>query len=149
MKLRIKFRKKNIKRLVIDSLSTLIVNAPIYTNTSELSVEDVVGENVIFSPPIVGDYIVKRFVYGFIDDLRELDSTNLFIGEASQSEEGATRDTISEFACDGIVSISFESLGGEYSRSMIIRKMRRTKNDEDIHPLEIGHKGIVVHDIMK
>lgn len=140
-------KKEGIKRLVIDSLSTLVINAPIYTTPSELSVQDVVGENVIFSPPIIGDYIVKRFVYGFIEKLRDLDSTNLLISEASQSGEYITRDTLSEFVCDGIVLISFESMGGAYSRSLIVRKMRNTKNDEDVHPVEISKKGMIIHKI--
>ena len=60
-------KDKKIKRLVIDSLSTLVINAPIYTTPNELAVQDVVGENIVFSPPIIGDYIVKRFVYDFIE----------------------------------------------------------------------------------
>jgi len=139
--------KDGIKRLVIDSLSTLVVNAPIYTTPNELAVQDIVGENIVFSPPIIGDYIVKRFVYDFIDNLRELNCTTLLIGEASQTGDYITRDTLSEFACDGIILLTFESLGGEFSRSLIVRKMRATKNDEDVHPLEISSKGIIVHKV--
>jgi circadian clock protein KaiC len=142
-------KKENIKRLVIDSLSTLVVNAPIYTTPSELAIKDVVGENIIFSPPIIGDYIVKRFVYDFIDQMRELDCTTLLIGEASQSGEFITRDTLSEFVCDGVVLITFESLGGDFSRSLIVRKMRQTKNDEDVHPMEIGKSGVIIHEVAK
>ncbi|MBI2631786.1 AAA family ATPase [Candidatus Pacearchaeota archaeon] len=142
-------KKEGIKRLVIDSLSTLVVNAPIYTTPSELAVKDVMGENIIFSPPIIGDFIVKRFIYSFIEQLRALDCTSLLISEASQSGEYISRDTLSEFVCDGVVLITFESLGGEFSRSLIVRKMRSTKNDEDVHPVEISEKGIIVHQIEK
>jgi len=140
-------KANNIKRLVVDSLSTLVINAPIYTTPNELAVQDVVGGNIVFSPPIIGDYIVKRFVYSFIEKLRELNCTSLLISEASQSGEYISRDTLSEFACDGIVLISFESMGGAYSRSLIVRKMRSTKNNEDVHPVEISQKGIIVHKI--
>jgi KaiC/GvpD/RAD55 family RecA-like ATPase len=140
-------KKEGIKRLVIDSLSTLVINAPIYTTPSEMAVEDVVGQNVIFSPAVIGDYVVKKFVYGFIENLRDLGCTNLLISEASEKGEFISRDTLSEFVCDGVVLISFESLGGNYSRSLIVRKMRQTKNDEGVHPLEIGKNGIIVHKI--
>ena len=140
-------KTNNIKRLVIDSLSTLVINAPIYTTPSELAVQDIVGDNIVFSPPIIGDYVVKRFVYNFIENLRELECTSLLISEASQNGEYITRDSLSEFACDGIVLITFESMGGAYSRSLIVRKMRSTKNDEDVHPVEISDKGIIVHKI--
>lgn len=142
-------KKEGIKRLVVDSLSTLVVNAPIYTTPSELAVKDVMGENIIFSPPIIGDFIVKRFIYSFIEQLRSLNCTSLLISEASQSGEYISRDTLSEFVCDGVVLITFESLGGEFSRSLIVRKMRSTKNDEDVHPVEISTRGIIVHQIEK
>ena len=38
--------KEGIKRLVIDSLSTLLINAPIYSSCKSLSVTDVVGDNI-------------------------------------------------------------------------------------------------------
>lgn len=140
-------KKEGIKRLVIDSLSTLVVNAPIYVEPNELAVQDVVGENVVFSPPIIGDYIVKRFIYDFIDSLRDLDCTTLLITEAANGGEFLTRDTLSEFVCDGVVLITFESMGGNYSRSLTVRKMRQTKNNEDVHPVEISKEGIIVHKI--
>jgi KaiC/GvpD/RAD55 family RecA-like ATPase len=140
-------KKEGIKRLVIDSLSTLVVNAPIYTMPSELAIKDIMGENIIFSPPIIGDYIVKRFIYSFIEQLRSLNCTSLLVSEASQSGEYISRDTLSEFVCDGVVLITFEALGGEFSRSLIVRKMRQTKNDDNVHPLEISDSGLVVHKI--
>jgi KaiC/GvpD/RAD55 family RecA-like ATPase len=140
-------KKEGIKRLVIDSLSTLVINAPIYTTPSEMAVEDVVGSNIVFSPPVIGDYVVKKFVYSFIEQLRNLECTTLLISEASQDGEYISRDTLSEFVCDGVVLITFESMGGAYSRSLTVRKMRQTKNDEDVHPVEIGEKGMVIHKI--
>jgi KaiC/GvpD/RAD55 family RecA-like ATPase len=117
-------KKSGIKRLVVDSLSTLVVNAPIYTTPSELAVKDVVGENIVFSPPIIGDYIVKRFVYDFIERLRKLDSTNILISEASQNGEYITRDTLSEFVCDGIVFLSLQEMLN--MRRIQVKKMRET-----------------------
>jgi circadian clock protein KaiC len=141
-------KKEKIKRLVIDSLSTLSINAPIYTQVSDLAVSEVMKDSVFFSPPIIGDLMVKRFIYGFIDDLKELkDTTTLLISEKPPGGDFLTRDTISEFLCDGVIVVTFESLGGEYSRSLIVRKMRQTKNDEDIHPIEISKNGLIVHRI--
>lgn len=140
---------EGIKRMVLDSVSTLIVNAPVYSRRDDLVLKDVVSEYTIFSPPIVGDYIVKKFLYTFIDSLKGLGCTCLLIAEATQSGESYSRDSLSEFAADGLILITFEALGGEFSRSLIVRKMRQTKNDEDIHPLEIGKSGIVVHEITK
>jgi circadian clock protein KaiC len=122
--------KMKARRLVIDSLSTLSFITPAtYISLNEIT-----------------DITIKRFIYTFINDLRKLkDTATLLI---SQTTEGKlSRDTVSEFICDGIINIAYESLGGEYSRSLTVRKMRETANDEDVHPLEISKNGIVVHSI--
>ena len=124
-------KENNIKRLVIDSLSTLAINTPsTYLNVNEMN-----------------EYTIKRFIYSFIDELKQFDGVTSMLVSQSLSDNELSRDNVSEFICDGIVHLTFESMGGQFSRSLLVRKMRRTKNDEDIHPLEISKDGIVVHTI--
>ena len=144
-----KAQTQKIGRIVIDSITTLSINAPILTNMNNLSVQQVLEQSTIFSPPIVGDYILKQFIYSFIARLSEIDATTLLISDSASQGDYMTIDTVSEYAADGVVIINFETLGGAYSRTLLVRKMRHTKNDEDIHPLEIGKDGIVVHTIGK
>lgn len=140
-------KKNNIKRLVIDSLSTLIVNAPIYEDLSKLGVTDYLSNRTFYSPPIIGDKVVNRFLYNFIDEIKSIkDCTTLIVAEAS--ENGMSNEIIlGEYSCDGVIKITFESLGGEYSRSLIVRKMRMTKNNDDVHPMEISNKGVILHSL--
>ena len=139
--------QQKIKRLVIDSLSTLTVNAPIYSGDSMNAVKNIMADNVFLSPPVIGSDLMQRFLYEFIDDLKELkDTTKLLISE--YHEDGSNpENTLAEFLCDGIIRVNFESMGGAYSRSLIVRKMRETKNNEDVHPVEISKQGIIVHDL--
>ena len=121
----------NIKRVVIDSLSTLAINTPsTYLNVNEMN-----------------EYTIKRFIYSFVDELKQFNDITSILISQSLNEGDLSRDDVSEFICDGIIHLTFESMGGEFSRSLLVRKMRRTKNDEDIHPLEISTKGIIVHNI--
>ena len=121
----------DIKRIAIDSLSTLSINTPsTYMNVNEMN-----------------EYTIKRFIYSFVDELKQSDGITSILISQSLNDEDLSRDDVSEFICDGIVHLTFESMGGQFSRSLLVRKMRRTKNDEDIHPLEIGKSGIVVHNI--
>ena len=46
-----------------------------------------------------------------------------------------------------MINIEYESLGGDFSRQLTIKKMRKTKNDEDLHPMEISNKGIIIHNL--
>ncbi len=141
-------KKNNIKRLVIDSLTTLSANAPIYTETKDVAVKDLINENTFFSPPIIGDAITRRFIYRFINMLRKIKGiTSILISEASEKSEYLSKDGISEFVCDGVILVNFDTMGGDFSRQLIVRKMRDTKNDEDLHPLAITNKGIDVKKI--
>jgi len=145
--IRDKVKKEKFQRIVIDSLTTLAINAPILTNVSKISLKSIMDENTVFSPPIIGDFILKQFIYSFISQLKTMGVTSILISDTAQSGEYMTIDTVSEYAADGVILINFETLGGAYSRTMIVRKMRHTHNDEDIHPLEISAQGIIVHNI--
>lgn len=137
-----KIKDENIKRVVIDSLSTLVINAPIFSSVSDLSVEDVIGDNSVFSPPIVGDYFVQKFLYKFIDGLRDLDCTSLLIAEADPSGDYISRDTLSEFVCDGVVLLSLQEMLD--MRRIKVRKMRGTRHTLNARELKITKKGIEV-----
>jgi KaiC/GvpD/RAD55 family RecA-like ATPase len=120
-----------IKRMVIDSLSTLSIHTPIVSS----------------NPSEINEYYIKRFIYNFVNQLKGLKNTTSLLISQNASEDRLSSDNISEFMCDGVIHLTYESMGGEFSRSIIIRKMRQTKNDEDVHPLEISEKGLVVHNI--
>lgn len=120
--------KTKTKRVIIDSITTLSFLSP-HSNGTDGN---------------VNSYSIKKFLYSFLTKFKEIeDLTTIFI---SQKDEKIS-NTISEYICDGIINIDYESLGGEYSRNLTIPKMRQTKNNEDLHPMEIGKKGIVVHDL--
>jgi KaiC/GvpD/RAD55 family RecA-like ATPase len=140
-------KDKKVKRLVIDSLSTFSINAPVYYAIYDLFLRDMITQDSVFSPPITEDFLLKRFIYYLIGKLKRLGITSLLISEIGNNSNFLSRDTVSEFMSDGIIQMFFESMGGQYSRSLLVRKMRHVKNDEDIHPVEISKEGLVVHDI--
>jgi KaiC/GvpD/RAD55 family RecA-like ATPase len=124
-------KRKKIKRLVIDSLSALVINTP--TLSGDISK--------------VNTFMKQRFIYQFVNELKvNKDTTTLLISQTSD-EHSLSVDGVSEYVADGIIHILYEAMGGNYSRSLTIRKMRRVKNDEDVHPMEISKKGIILHEL--
>ena len=115
------------KRIVIDSITTL----------SFLTPEVSLGGNI-------NNHTIKRFLYSFLTKLKEIDKLTSII--ISQKDEKISNN-VSEYLCDGVINIEYESLGGDFSRNLTIKKMRKTKNDEDLHPLEISNKGIIIHSL--
>ncbi len=140
-----KIQSENIDRVVIDSVSILATNAPLFKSLNDVSVVDIMEKKSIFSPPVLGDYTIKRFVYTFIDSLRRADDcTILIISEASENSEYLSRDTISEFACDGVIIMNYLGIGEVSSRTLTIRKMRSTNQYKESCPFEIAKKGIII-----
>jgi len=115
------------KRIVIDSITTL----------SFLTPEVSLGGNI-------NNHTIKSFLYSFLTKLKEIDKLTSII--ISQKDEKISNN-VSEYLCDGVINIEYESLGGDFSRNLTIKKMRKTKNDEDLHPLEISNKGIIIHSL--
>jgi len=123
-----KYAQRNcVKRLVLDSLSALAINTP----------------NVYSEGKAMSDIKVMQFIYSFINDLKKDGMTTLLISQTKADE--LSRDSVSEFTCDGIIYIKYENLGGDYSRHLMIRKMRETKHSEDIHPIEVSKDGLSLH----
>jgi circadian clock protein KaiC len=137
--------KERIKRLVIDSISTLSVNAPIYTFMTYTELIDM-EKGKSFSPPsVTGNFITKRFIYSFIDDLKNVDHcTTIMISESPVKGEYLSRDTISEFVCDGVVKVMIDYAGEIPYGKLRIVKLRHTEIDRRDKFLWITDKGLVV-----
>jgi len=120
-------KKSGAKRCVIDSITTLSYITPKNSND---------GAN---------EYQIKNFIYNFITKFNQIkDLTTIFI---SQKEE-VVSNSVAKYISDAIIDIEYESLGGEYSRMLKIKKMRQTNNDTNLHPLEINSKqGIIIHNL--
>ncbi len=115
------------KRLVIDSITTLSYLVP----------QNSYGG-------VVNEYSIKKFLYSFFSKLNDFDNLTTLI--ISQKNEKVSNN-LSEYLCDGVISIAYENLGGDFSRNISIEKMRKTKNSDEYHPMEIGDLGIIVHSL--
>lgn len=139
--------ERKAERIVVDSLSALLINAPLHLVKYNEDLKDLIRESKEAEIRLTTDDIKKNFIYKFMSDVKSTKATSLMLTEIPDNSEYLSSDGISEFVADGVVKITFESLGGEFSRSMTIRKMRETKNDEDVHPLEISGDGVKIHSL--
>ncbi len=123
-------KEYNVKRIVIDSLDT-------YANNIISYEEDI---------PLSDHSWQKRVIYRFIKRLQRYPQlTKILIAETDEGTAQLSKDGVSEFLADGVIKIEYMTMGGEYSRQLKVRKMRSTKNNPDLFPLEISTKGIIVH----
>jgi circadian clock protein KaiC len=135
-------KRLNAKRLVIDSLSILYVYCGSYRNLPE----DLIAflEKTKYQPPItLGNAIKKQMLYSLMTKIRHLGCTTFLISELAKNSNWFSRDTISEFACDGIILLDYHIMGAAgVTRTVSVVKMRRSNYLEGVHEFKITEKGI-------
>jgi circadian clock protein KaiC len=133
-------KRINAKRVVIDSISALGINAPLYALAKKIIYKEIdwTGEKIL-SSSITSEDLKKNFVYKFVRKLRELNTTSLILSEL---EENSSKNKVSEYVCDGVISITFGTLGDQKIRNIEVQKMRKTENKTETHSFEITNKGI-------
>ncbi len=130
-----KAREMGARRLVVDSLSVLAVYATSYRNLPE----DLIAflQETKHAPPIMmGEVVQKQMIYTILSRLRRLGCTTMVTSELSKNSEWFSRDTVSEFAADGIILLDQHALGEENVRTLQVVKMKRMKFEEGIFRFE-------------
>ncbi|MDI6826153.1 MAG: ATPase domain-containing protein [Candidatus Aenigmarchaeota archaeon] len=81
----------------------------------------------------------------FLNGLRHTGATSLLTCEIPEDSKALSTFGVEEFLVDGIIVLNYLGLvvGGS-PRSLIIRKMRRTKHGTDVYPIEITKRGIEI-----
>ena len=126
----------NAKRLVIDSLSMLSIfsrfysdiDRKLFTDTKPLSVH--------------GRELTRTEVYLIIRKINSMGLTTLLISELPEKGEFLSRDTVSEFACDGVIVLKKDETTGK--RKLIVEKMRNTEIELIPKDLSFTSEGIKV-----
>jgi len=94
--------------------------------------------------------IVRKKLFEIIRILKKTGVTIIITSEILDNEIGErgggslSRDGVSEFIADSVIVFNLFGIGEGITRSILIRKMRRTKHGTDIYPMEITDKGIIV-----
>lgn len=135
-------KKDGYKNLVLDSI-TSIVNAP----EDKKSLSDylvLVGD---WRPPLELSRkgVDRAKAKAIIDALKELGLTVLITGEAAKSAPTESKDEATDFAVDGVIILQHLTSVGATNRTLTVDKLRQTKIDDAVYPMEINAKtGVVI-----
>lgn len=109
------------KRIVIDSISMF-----------ELYMQD--------------PYKIRKNLFSVLQKLRDMGKTVLVVAEILEDSKNLSRFGVVEFMVDSVILLQYLGIA-KCKRSLMIRKMRMTDHSSDIHPFEIGNKGIEIRSI--
>ena len=107
----------------------------------------VIDSTSVYGMTMETQFEVRKGLFELAIALKKLGCVSLLTTEVSDTERGSrlSRFGVEEILADSIVLITYDIIAGRIPRSIIIRKMRRTKNDHLMFPMEITDQGIVVH----
>lgn len=134
-------KKEGYARIVVDSLSNLAAY-PIFVDSKHLPWAQM--QNSLNPVALETEYVTRMQIQELIDKLRETKATTLLTSELLEGAEGLSRDTVSEFACDGVIVLYYITIGSESFGNLQVRKMRRTKHKQGLFPTKITDKGIEI-----
>jgi circadian clock protein KaiC len=105
----------------------------------------VVDSTAVFGMIFKDKHELRKRLYELIKLLKETDAVIIMTSEVPEDMKALSRFGVEEFVVDGVIMLNYlEYATGGLNRSLIVRKMRRTKHGEDIYPLEITKDGLSV-----
>ena len=134
----------NAKRLVLDSLTTMMEHGVIYRSKISKDMSKYARKGKIFKFPSYESEITRKDVYFIVGEINKIGATAILISEVGEDSNFLSRDTISEFACDGVVLLKNDSIGGGIERLLSVRKMRGTRIDMTLSIIKFTENGIVI-----
>ena len=134
-------QKTDYDLIVLDSLDSISSNPATLEEVGQYSMDKIVEYTVptVLDSSTIGRLKLKKIFTA----IAKSGATALLTSEKVVGSEGITRDTISEFLCDGIILLHAVE-GEEGFRTLNIPKMRLTKQKQGIYNFSITEKGIIV-----
>jgi KaiC/GvpD/RAD55 family RecA-like ATPase len=130
------------QRVVIDSLVPL-ANFPL--SAEELHHYGILTDLDRFTPiQIQQDLMTRMQIHKILMMLKDLKATSIVISEIPRESIWFSRDQVSEFMSDNVITLHYLGIGATSNRTIMIEKMRATKHSEDSNPMQITDKGIVI-----
>jgi KaiC/GvpD/RAD55 family RecA-like ATPase len=141
-----KVESMGAKRLVIDSLTTMMEHGIIYRSriSKDMSRLGASDERIRF--PTEGHDVSRKDIYFIVGRINRMGTTSLLISEVGEKSSYLSRDTVSEFACDGVILLEISTVGGSPERLLTVKKLRGTPVNLSMSTLKFGPAGIEVED---
>ncbi len=89
-------------------------------------------------------YEVRENLFKIVSTIEEADVTAVLTTECPEGEDNLTRFGVEEYLVDGVIKLDILSMGSGGSRSLSVRKMRRTSHDTKSHGITITDHGIKI-----
>lgn len=139
------FEKKGIFKLTyFDPIQVNEVGINLLEDINKINAQRVVVDSISILGMMLPNQIqVRKKLVGLINSIKNTGATAVLISEIVDGDDKKlSRFGVEEFVVDGVIVLYY--LGLSSTRSLLIRKMRRTKHGQDSYQMEITENGIMV-----
>lgn len=133
-------RTRKFDLIAIDSLASIIVDPFEVFGSPDFGLMKMVKQGGQL--PLDVEALSRLKVKKVFDSVKGSGATALLTGEMVRNAAGFSRDTISDFLADAIILLQHNPTTGATNRTLTLEKMRLTKIDDLIHPLQITPMGL-------
>lgn len=140
-----KAKQIKAKRIVIDSLSAISINAKMFDLPlkNQPDPTGTIKGKILKTAGYVPFEDVQRFTYLFVNRIADFGATNLFLTD-TDGPESITRDGVSEYVCDGVILLQLNDTSKNVSRNLMVKKMRGSSIIPGMNSLKFTSSGLEV-----
>jgi circadian clock protein KaiC len=136
------------KKLILeyqDPFQVTDVTSPLLDMIKEHNIQRVaVDSTAVFGMYYKEAFEVRKQLFKLLTGLKDIGVTSIVTSELAEESTTLGKFGVEEFIVDGVIILHYMGIGEMSYGSLQIRKMRRTKHDKDIFPMEINDHGISV-----
>ena len=140
-----KYEKKGLLKMIyhdpaqVDKIGTVIQNEIREVKASRLVMDSTAAMALAIENP----GLIRRRIAGIVNTIKRYQKcTALIMTEVPEDSKLLSRFGVEEFVTDGIIVLNYLGMGEGTTRSLMIRKMRRTNHGKDVYPMKINDSGI-------
>ena len=83
---------------------------------------------------------VRKQLFKLLTGLKNIGVTSVLTSELPEESKTLAKFGVEEFVVDGVIILHYLGIGESVYNSLQVRKMRRTKHEKDVFPMEINDK---------
>ncbi|MBI4020969.1 MAG: ATPase [Candidatus Aenigmarchaeota archaeon] len=142
-----KYEKKGLCKIIyhdpaqINNIGTVILDELSRSRAKRLAIDSTSVMTLAMENPAQ----IRKKLYGIISTIKRAGHTTaLLMADIPEGSKGLSMFGVEEFVADAVIVLSYLGVEGSTSRSLQIRKMRRTDHGKDVYPMVISKKGIAI-----
>jgi len=142
-----KYEKKGILKIAyhdpaqVDKLGSVLQSEIMGIKANRLVIDSMAAMGLALD----NKSLIRRRIASIVSAIKRHENcTALIITEIPEGSKLLSRFGVEEFVVDGIIVLNYMSMGTDTSRSLMVRKMRRTDHGKDVYPMDISNSGIKI-----